>query len=552
MPPDRPGVTLATATISRDRPRRVVVIGAGHAGTAFVDLLLQAGFAGLVVLLGNETSPPYQRPPLSKRLLKADMAQPLHDVDYYRRQGVDLRLGVAAEEIDPYRRVVRGGGEEFPYDRLVIATGAAARRLEIPGSDLPWVHTLRSLADADRLARSLREGGPLAIVGGGWIGLEVASSALEAGIETTVIEREPRLLARVASEPIAEFLARRLQAAGAEVLTGSQVRAIESPRGAPAGSLRLADRMVPAAVAVVGVGARPRVTLALEAGLECRDGIVVDERAQTSDPDILAIGDVTVRTSSGDAGGTRLESIPSATEQAAQAVASILGAGPPAAEVPWFWSEQSSLRIQIAGLARVTDRRIVRQGERADRLVVLHVRDGRIAAVEAINSVADFRAARALIEAAEEVDVDLVADISVPLPGPPATPKPITIPPAPASVPPVDLGDQRPSPGMVGVTYRLADGLEQRVELTPGISLMEGLRRENVPGIVAECGGTCACATCHVLVEPRWLARLEAPYPEEEELLETMPAREESSRLSCQILLGEELDGLVVRLPGGS
>jgi 3-phenylpropionate/trans-cinnamate dioxygenase ferredoxin reductase subunit len=543
---------LKTTRPDQDRPQRVVVVGAGHAGSVFVDLLLQRGFGGLVVMLGEEPTPPYQRPPLSKRLLKADFLRLLHDPTYYEGQGVELRTGVKVRGVDPQMQFVESSdGERIAYDWLVLAPGAEARRLTVPGHDLVGVHTLRSREDADRLAKALRRGGSLVIVGGGWIGLEVASSAREEGIKTTVVEREARLLARVASGPVAEFLARRHALAGVKILTGAEVRGFEMARDGRVGAVRLVDREIPADNVVVGVGARPRIELAISAGLGCQDGIVVDEGARTSAPNIFAIGDATVRPALGADQAVRLESIPGATEQAAQAVSSILGIELPALDVPWFWSDQLGLKIQIAGLPLPTDQRIVRHGDRPDQLTVLHTRGGRLVAVEAINVPPDFVAGRASIREGRKLGLETLADTSIPLQQAMADKGVVPESFAQGTPEMAELAapEPRPTPGTVRVTCKLGEGQDQKVDLLPGTSLMEGLRRGNVPEIVAECGGTCSCATCHVLVADDWLARLGDPYPEEEELLDSIPGRRASSRLSCQIIVSETMDGLIVQIP---
>ncbi|MGA3403518.1 MAG: FAD-dependent oxidoreductase [Acetobacteraceae bacterium] len=380
----------------------VVIIGAGHAGGSAAALLRQYGWKGPITLIGAEPVPPYQRPPLSKAWLKrqADAAGlALRPATFYPTNAIALRLATPAIAIDPRNRAVTlGSGERLGYDYLVLATGARPRMLPIPGHDLAGVLALRSMADADLLQAALTQGSRLVVIGGGYIGLEVAASARALGVAVTVIEREQRLLARVASLPLSEFFARAHAANDVRILCGASTVAIEGAAGGVAG-VRLADgTSLPCDIVLVGVGAAPDDALARAAGLACDDGIIVDLAARTSDPRIHAIGDCTRRPLPLYARTGRLESVPNALEQAKQAAADLCGRPPPAPEVPWFWSDQYAIRLQIAGLPFDADD-IVLRGDPADgKFAAFHLAaDGAIQAVEAVNAPAEFMAGRLMI-----------------------------------------------------------------------------------------------------------------------------------------------------------
>jgi 3-phenylpropionate/trans-cinnamate dioxygenase ferredoxin reductase component len=392
---------------------RVVVVGAGHGGTRFAALLRQKRFAGDIVVLGAERDLPYERPPLSKHLLGEELREDLLPAAFYPENGIDLRRGVQVSAIDPTSRTVHTTSGPVGYDRLVLATGATPRLLEVPGATLPGVQTLRTLADARAIEATMRRARRVAVVGGGWIGLEIAAAARAADVEVVVLEQADRLLARVASDRLSAFLSRVHHTHGIVTRLAAKVTSFVDEAGRLVG-VELADgSTVECDVAIVGIGAVPEIRLAREAGLECRDGIVVDSCAATSHPDIYAIGDATARPLPGVDGHLRLESIPSATEQARQAVASIVGDSPPAAEVPWFWSDQFGLKIRLAGLRGQGDAEVVREG--TDELAVFHVRGDRLAAVETVGSPAAFTWGRKHIGAGTPISIERLGDPAVPL-----------------------------------------------------------------------------------------------------------------------------------------
>ena len=397
---------------------RIVIVGAGHAGGTAAALLRQHGHTGPILLVGREPTVPYQRPPLSKAYLKGDAdaeALKLRPDAFYAEQDIALRLGTGAEAIDRPGRLVRlAGGEEVPYDILILATGSANRRLSLSGAREGELLELRNLADAGRLKAALGPGRRLAIIGGGYIGLEAAASARAMGAEATVIELAPRVLARVACEELSGFFEAYHRGQGVEILTGAEVEDVEREHDRLA-AVRLKDgRRIACDAVLVGVGAAACTRLALDCGLDCDLGVAVDAAGRTSDPAIWAIGDVTFRPMPHyDGRRHRLESVPGAVDQARQAVAAILGQPTPAHEVPWFWSDQYDLKLQIAGIPFEADRRVIRGDIGGSRFAIFHLKGDRIVAVEAVNCPPEFMAGRQLIGQGRAVDAEKLADPGV-------------------------------------------------------------------------------------------------------------------------------------------
>lgn len=404
--------------MTTDLPR-VVIAGAGHAGGTAADLLRQGGFSGDIILVGEEPIAPYQRPPLSKAYLQgqedADTLK-LRPDDFYADRRITLRLGESIAAVDRLTKNVRTtGGETLAYDHLILATGSRPRRPDLPGITLAGVHYLRSIADADRLKAAIRPGRRIVLIGGGYIGLEVAASAPSLGASAVVIERESRVLARVASAALSGYLERYHRSKGVEILTGAQVAGLESDESGNVARIRLADgRLVPCDVAIVCVGSSPCDELARAAGLPCERGVVVDHDSRTADPAIFAIGDVAVRAMPlYDGRMFNLESVPNALEQARQACAAILGKARPKPETPWFWSHQFDVSLQIAGLLFEADDIVVRGDPVNDEFAVFHLQDGRIVTVEAVNAPMEFMAGRKLIGRRASIARELLADPDV-------------------------------------------------------------------------------------------------------------------------------------------
>jgi 3-phenylpropionate/trans-cinnamate dioxygenase ferredoxin reductase subunit len=400
-------------------PRRIVIIGAGHGGANAAALLRQHGYDGEVVLVGDEPTWPYQRPPLSKDYLKGAMSDDdllIKPKDFYADQDVDVRLGGAVRAIDTSARTVTlEGGESLGYDGLVLATGAAPRRLPVEGADLEGVHYLRNHDDALRLAAETVPGARLAIVGGGYVGLEVAASARHLGASAVVLEREQRALARVAGEDLAGFLVGHHAERGTEIHTGADVVRLEGADGRVCAVVLGDGTRFSCDAVLVGVGAIPRTELAEAAGIACDGGILVDGSGRTSAEGVYAIGDVTRRPLDHFPGHHRLESIPSAVEQAKQVVAHLLGAPAKPHDVPWFWSDQYDLKIKIAGLVGFGDRAVLRGDPLSAKFAVFHLCGDAVVAVETVNSSPEFMLAKKLIASSAHVDAKRLADPTVPL-----------------------------------------------------------------------------------------------------------------------------------------
>ena len=395
----------------------VVIVGAGHAGGTLAALLRQYGHAGPVTLVGEEPIPPYQRPPLSKAWLKGEAdaeSLALKPLEFYAENRIDFRPSVRGERIDRDRKVlVLSDGSELSYDFLVLATGARPIRLPIPGADLQGILELRTAADAEALKGALGPGRTMAVVGGGYIGLEAAASARALGADAVVLEREPRILARVAGEVLSTFFRTLHEGHGVQFHTGASVTGFRGEGGKVTG-VELADgRVIACDLALVGVGAVPNQELAQEAGLAVNRGVVVDLEARTSDPAIFAIGDVTLRPMPIYGRDFRMESVPNALEQAKQAACAITGRPAPAGETPWQWSDQYDIKLQIAGYNFDSDQTLVRGDPASGRFAIFHLKGDQVQAVEAINSPPEFMMGRQLIGSRRPVDKQRLADPSV-------------------------------------------------------------------------------------------------------------------------------------------
>ncbi|HXI99703.1 MAG TPA: FAD-dependent oxidoreductase [Micropepsaceae bacterium] len=396
--------------------KRIVIIGAGQAGVQAAATLRSEGFGGTLTLIGEEPYPPYQRPPLSKAYLAGDFARErlfLKPDSFYAETRCDLRLRTAATAIDRPSKTVRlSDGTALAYDRLLLTTGARVRKVPVPGADLPGVHYLRGIEDVDALRPNFRAGARLAVVGGGYIGLEVAAVAVKHGLEVTVVEAAARVMVRAASLQLSAFYEAEHRAHGVKFQLGAMAEAFEGTARVEA--VRTNQGRVPADFVLAGIGIVPNCELAQEAGLACDNGIAVDEFAATSDPDIFAAGDCTCHP--GFAGGrVRLESVQNAIDQAKHAALGMLGEPSAYREVPWFWSDQYDLKLQIAGLAQAGDVTVLRGDPQARKFSVFHLRDGVIAAVEAVNAPPDYIIGRKLIAARARVAPERLADPNVPV-----------------------------------------------------------------------------------------------------------------------------------------
>jgi 3-phenylpropionate/trans-cinnamate dioxygenase ferredoxin reductase subunit len=366
----------------------VLIVGAGQAAAQLAISLRQGGYAGGIRMLGDEPFPAYQRPPLSKAFLK-DRATIdsllLRRESQWRDQGVDLDLGVAAAKVDlGGKTVTLADGRIHRYDTLVFATGTRARELPLPGLSLPGVYMLRKIDDVSRLRPALDRAGRVVIAGGGYIGLEVAAVMRQEGRAVTVIEAETRVMKRVAGEVVSQFFQALHTERGVAIRLGARLAAIEGEDRVTA--VRLAnDERIAADLVLVAAGARANDDVAAAAGLACEDGIVVDAFARTAAPDVYAVGDCARFYSPRYGRMLRLECVQNAIDQAKIAAAAILGDPKPYNPVPWFWSDQFEVKLQIAGLLDGYDAEEV-QGDPAEgKFSVDYRRQGRLIAVDAIN-----------------------------------------------------------------------------------------------------------------------------------------------------------------------
>lgn len=397
--------------MSKDGEGRMVILGAGHAGGRAAEAMRQAGHAGPIDLVGEETHRPYERPPLSKELLAGDMPVEkifLHPQPYYAEQGITLHLGQRAESIDRAgRRVILADGRSLPYDRLLIATGGRVRRLACPGAELAGVHTLRNLDDTLSLHPLLGEGARLVVIGGGFIGLEVAATARKRGARVTVVELADQVLARVADPAIGAMVADLHRRNGVEILTGASVERIEG--NGKVDSVVCTDGMtLPADAVVVGIGILPNLEIARDAGLETANGITADSFGRTSDPDIFVAGDVAFQFNPLLGRHLRLESWANAQNGGMAAARNMVTEPIPFAEVPWFWTDQFTLNLQTAGAPERWDRLVVRGDADALSCVIFAMEGRRVVGASTFNMGREMRFCRKLIESGREVaDSDL-------------------------------------------------------------------------------------------------------------------------------------------------
>jgi NADPH-dependent 2,4-dienoyl-CoA reductase/sulfur reductase-like enzyme len=409
--------------------RRTLVVGAGQAGLSLVAQLRALGDEDPIVLLGDEPEVPYERPPLSKTYLRGEQDRAslvLRDRAWFDEQGVELVTGDAVVSID---RSAAGGqatttsGRELDFTRLALTTGATEAALPVEGADLQRVLTLRTIADADVLAAALRGSRDVVVVGGGFIGREVAASARALGSAVTVVEAGDRLLSRSVTPALSDFYRAAHERRGTTVLLGASAERIHGTADR-AEAVGLDDgRELRADLVVVGIGALPRIELAARLGLLVEPrGIVVDDRALTSDGATVAAGDCTIgpnplvrNAAHGQQLLLRLESVAHATEQARVAAATLLGHETAYTSVPWFWSDQGDLRLQIAGLTQGADQLVVRGELGSESFALLSYRDGLLVAIEAVGSSGDYVVVKRALERGMTIPADIAADSTTPL-----------------------------------------------------------------------------------------------------------------------------------------
>ena len=396
------------------------MIGAGQAAIQCIETLRKKGFGGRIDLVGEEIHLPYQRPPLSKKYLAGELAADrltLRHPNYFDEQRITRHLGCRAVSIDrSASKVTLDDGKTLEYDALVLATGSLPRKLDLPGSDLAGVHSLKDIADADRVRSEIHPGRRAVIIGGGYIGLETAATLRHLGMEVTVLEMADRVMNRVVAEPVSRYFEAEHAGHGTQLLLRCSVTALHGDASGRVCAVETAAGRIEAPLVIVGIGVIANDTLARSAGLACENGIIVDEYCRTSDPVIYAIGDCSNHPSLRYGRRVRLESVDNAFEQGTTAALNILGQTQPHDRVPWFWSDQYHHKLLIIGLSQGHDRVVLRGNPKDHAFSCCYLKnDGELLAIDTVNQAKDQMAARKLIAARAKLDADRAADISIPL-----------------------------------------------------------------------------------------------------------------------------------------
>ncbi|WOK37265.1 NAD(P)/FAD-dependent oxidoreductase [Sphingomonas sp. C3-2] len=398
----------------------VLIVGAGHAGAQAAVVLRQQGYEGTVAIVGDEPEIPYERPPLSKDYLAGEKAFErilIRPATFWGERKVEMLTGRRVTQVDPAAKTVTiAGGEQIGYGTLIWAAGGSPRMLPCEGADLKGIHVVRTRADADAMKDALDHVTDVVVVGGGYIGLEAAAVLSKFGKKVTVLEALPRVLARVAGEPLSRFYEEEHRAHGVDVRLDAKMAGFVGEAGALTG-VRMADgEIIPAQMAIVGIGIIPAVAPLLEAGATGGNGVDVDQFCQTSLPDIYAIGDCAAHANDFcDGEHIRLESVQNANDQASCVAKGIMGDRQPYHAVPWFWSNQYDLKLQTVGLSTGHDDIVVR-GEPASRnFSVVYLKQGRVIALDCVNATKDYVQGRKLVIDRISPDRDKLADAGVPL-----------------------------------------------------------------------------------------------------------------------------------------
>ncbi|GAB5457670.1 MAG: FAD-dependent oxidoreductase [Henriciella sp.] len=393
---------------------RLVIVGASHAAAQCCISARQGGWEGPIIVIGDENELPYHRPPLSKDLLSGQKA--IDDIlirpqAAYEKADIELRLGVRVIDINPDAKTIGTDAREtIAYDKLVLATGARVRHLPVPGTDAEGVYYLRDARDVSAIQGEATAGKKAVIIGGGYIGLETAASLKKLGLDVTVLEAMPRILQRVTAPELSSFYKRVHTEEGVTILEGVSASAIEKTETGLQVQTSCA-KQYDCDLVIIGIGVIPNTELATEAGLKVGNGVEVNSFCQTSNPDIYAIGDVTWHHNPIYDCNLRLESVPNATEQAKTAAAHINGADKPYNSLPWFWSDQFDLKLQIAGLSAGFDEIIIRGDAKTSRSFAAFYFDGdRLLAVDAVNRPREFMFARQALGKGAKIDKAKLAE----------------------------------------------------------------------------------------------------------------------------------------------
>lgn len=394
----------------------VVIVGAGHAAGQAVASLRQEGYEGDIRLIGDEPHIPYQRPPLSKQYLSGEHGLErvyLRPEKFYADQNVTVQTGTIVKSIDTKAQTVSTeNGENHAYDHLLIATGSRPRILNISGSDLRGIHYLRTIADVDGIAEHMKTAKKAVIVGGGYVGLEVASVAVTSGLEVSVLEMEDRILQRVTTPHMSEFYHQLHTERGVSIHVNTAVSSFDGEDGHVT-AVVCGEESFDADLVIVGIGIIPNVEIAQEAGIECDNGILVDEHCQTSIANVYAAGDCTNHPNPILGRRLRLESVPNAMEQARVVAANICGKDKTYAAVPWFWSDQYELKLQMVGFSTDGDQELLRGDKSTNQFAIFYLKDGKVVGVDAVNSPKEFMVGKQIY--GKEVDQGKLTDPGVDL-----------------------------------------------------------------------------------------------------------------------------------------
>jgi 3-phenylpropionate/trans-cinnamate dioxygenase ferredoxin reductase subunit len=398
----------------------VLIVGGGHGGAQAALALRQNGFAGSVTILGRETEPPYERPPLSKEYLAREKSFErlyIRPPQLWADKQVTLDLGRTVTAVDPAAKsVALYDGSARVYGQLIWAAGGDPRRLQCEGGQLAGLHAVRDRADVDRLIAEIDAGARRAVViGGGYIGLEAAAVMTKLGLGVTLLEALPRVLARVAGEALSTFYEAEHRARGVDVRTGVTVECIDGDGKAT--GVRLAGGEVLACdIVIVGIGIVPAVGPLIAAGAAGGNGVDVDEYCRTSLPDVFAIGDCAAHANDFAGGAViRVESVQNANDMATCAARAICGDPQPYQATPWFWSNQYDLKLQTVGLSTGHDETVVRGDPAARSFSVVYLKDGRVIALDCVNAVKDYVQGRKLVESRATPDPARLGDLGISL-----------------------------------------------------------------------------------------------------------------------------------------
>lgn len=396
--------------------KSIVIIGGGQAAAQTCASLRLFGFEGGITLIGDEAALPYQRPPLSKAYMKGEFAEErlyFKPDAWYQDQNIDTVLSTRATKIERSAQTVSlEHGGSVAYDALIIATGSRPRALPVTGADLDGVFDLRDLADVERIRPRMIAGQKLVIVGAGYIGLEAAAVARQMGLDVTVLEMEDRVLARVTSPVMSAFFEAEHTRQGVAVRTGARLASLAGSDGKVTTATLSDGSELAADIVLVGIGILPNVELAEDAGIACSNGILTDRDARTDDPRVFAAGDCAARPLVHYGREGRLESVHNAIEQGKLAAAAIMGKPRPPEDCPWFWSDQYDLKLQIAGLSQGYDQTVVRGDIDARKFAVFYLQNGKLIAVDAINSPPEFLASKKLIMTGASLAPETLSDTS--------------------------------------------------------------------------------------------------------------------------------------------